>query len=468
MKARDFWVAAFLLGLFVPPLLRLLSPERQGLGQELVTISGLVATSLVVSAVVLPARLRSLTRAFGIEAVLANHRIMGLAAAVAALAHLAAVVLNDPRYVALALPLTKFTQPYAALAPVPLLDPMLTPPVRAMAAIVATGAMVVLVWWAARRQRDRHGGYEVWRRWHMILTAVALVGIALHVLLIAHLVPTWPLYRWMLGDPIGLTTTWGAIAQDPAGPAFLAVLAIVLVAVGVHRWVLRPLRRRSRFQVARVHRLNETASTFVLRREDGAHIESLKFRPGQFAWLRLRRGPFTEEHPFTISSAAQENSIEFTIRHSGDWTTGPLRQVHTGDFVWLDGPHGDFTPTEETTGMVLIAGGVGITPGLSILRTAANDGDNRAIRLLLADRPGEGLFLPELEQLAAALQLEIHELGRDAITAERLAELLPPGLLRAQQDYYVCGPPSLVQDVVAALGGLDVPAHRVHTEQFHS
>lgn len=459
MKARDFWVAAFLVGLFAPVALRLLTIERQPLGQELVTLSGLLATSLLVSTVVLPARLRSITRAFGIESVLGNHRTMGTATAVSILAHVALVVLNDPRYVSLVLPFLTFTQPASTVRAAPLLNPLLLPPVRAMAGMTAAIAVTVLVAWALHRR----GRYERWRYWHMGLTAVVLAGTAVHILLIGHLIPSNALYHWLVGDPIGLEMTRAALAWDPAAPLYLTLLGLVLVAVGVNRWLIQPLRRRARYRVARVHAVSDSVSTIVLRREGGT--DPLEFEPGQFAWLRLQQGPFTEEHPFTISSAAQDgHDLEFTIRHSGDWTSG-IEKLGTGDFVWLDGPHGAFTPNEETTGLVLIAAGVGITPAMSILRTAARDRDRRSYRLILI---GDPLFTRELDELSHSLYLDVIQMGRGQLTADRLAPMLPPGVLRAEHDYYICGPPLLVQDAVAALEALGVPDERVHTEQFNS
>jgi predicted ferric reductase len=462
MKARDLWVAAFLIALFGPVALRLVTIERQGLGQELVTTSGLIATGLLVSTVILPARLKSVTRAFGIEAVLANHRAMGSASALAIMAHLVFVVLNDPRYVALALPFLRFVQPDYTIAPPPLLNPLITPPVRAMAGMAALIAAVVLVAWAARRG----GPYERWRNWHMALTVVILAGTALHILLIGHLVPTNALWHWLLGDPIGAEMTRAALAWDALAPVYLALLTLALTLVGINRWLLRPLRSAARYRVARVQHIDATVSTIVLRREGGDHTEPLQFSPGQFAWLRLQQGPLSEEHPFTISSAAQDgHDLEFTIRRSGDWTSN-IDKLGTGDFVWVDGPHGAFTPRDDTTGIVLIAAGVGITPAMSMLRTAYGAQDNRPMRVILLDRPGHGLFRQELHQLRDELALELHELGRVRLTAEVLEPLLPPGLLRGQHDYYICGPPLLVEHATEALVELDVPDDRVHTERF--
>lgn len=78
MTACDAWTAAFLVAIFAPVVVRLFASERQSLGADLVTITGLLATSLLVCTLVLPSRLRSLTRAFGIETVMRSHRALGL------------------------------------------------------------------------------------------------------------------------------------------------------------------------------------------------------------------------------------------------------------------------------------------------------------------------------------------------------------------------------------------------------
>src|SRR5207244_589503 len=104
-------------------------------------------------------------------------------------------------------------------------------------------------------------------------------------------------------------------------------------------------------------------------------------------WLRLRRGVVgTEEHPFTIASSANVTGrLELTVRDSGDFSA-VLACLHTGSKVWLDGPHGSFTAdvAPDGDGLVLLAGGVGITPMMSMLRTLAERSDTRTHRLVVA------------------------------------------------------------------------------------
>src|SRR5207302_10053039 len=91
-----------------------------------------------------------------------------------------------------------------------------------------------------------------------------------------------------------------------------------------------------------------------------------------------------EEPPFTIAFCAHLGLLtEFTIRRSGDFTS-QLRLLRPGSPVWVDGPHGAFTlDLQRTTGLVMIAGGVGITPMMSMLRTLAHRRDRRPHRLLV-------------------------------------------------------------------------------------
>lgn len=452
-RARDAWMAALLFALFAPPVLRVFISERQGLGQELVTLTGLLATSLLACTVVLPSRLRSLTREFGIETVLRSHRLLGLSTVLMVLVHLAAVIVKDPRGVALMIPFVNPRATHETVAALPLLEPFLSPPGRAMAGMAATFCLVALGMVASRRI----GRYEVWRNWHVGLAAIALITSFMHILLIGHLIPTTAVISVLFGDPLGWPLLRAALV-DPLGASYLALLGLAVVAVGVRRWMALP--RKNRYRVVTLQRLSSSVSKLVLR---PVHGEGVQFQPGQFAWLRLAPDRLAEEHPFTVSSAEQDRpNIEFTIRHLGDFT-GQLRRLGEGDQVWIDGPHGGFTPDlRARTGLVLIAGGVGIAPMRAILRAAADRGQRRAIRLLLASATPYQAELAGLE-----LDLQIHELDGAPVTPELLAGKLPGRFVRNRLDYYVCGPPTLVGDTMSALGALEIPRSHIHTEQFN-
>ncbi|MGH3612658.1 MAG: ferredoxin reductase family protein [Pseudonocardia sp.] len=432
---RRAWLGAFGAVLVVPVLLRLATTPAEPMWTQLSVVTGLLALSALVCAAVLPSRLRSLTRAFGIETVLEVHRFLGSAVAVLVLAHLACVVAADPAQVAL---LHLGGAGPAAQA--------------GTGATVALGALVAL---AVLRSRSR-GTYEVWRLLHLAL-GIAVLGLsARHV--------------WLLDD----------LVRDAGMYAVFALLAGLLLSVLGYRWVWRSLLDPStEFVVREVRAETASVSTLVLQPRRARHGSDATwdFVPGQFAWLRLRRSATAEEHPFTIASSAHlDRHVEFTIRHSGDFTQ-TLRGLRSGNPVWVDGPHGAFTLDDAGTGVVMIAGGIGVTPMMSMLRTAAHRRDRRPYLLVVvAGCRDELLFRGELAALRRQLDLEVTEVlrrptpGWSGHTGEIGVGLLTAVLAGQERhhdlDYYICGPPTLIIDALDALDVLAVPADRVHTEQF--
>ncbi|HET6257934.1 ferric reductase-like transmembrane domain-containing protein [Pseudonocardia sp.] len=431
---RAAWLSAFGLIVGAPSLAWLTIAPVEPLWDHLSVVTGLLALSALVCAAVLPSRLRSLNRAFGIESVIDVHRFLGIVAAALVFVHLACVIAADPANVAL-------------------LD-FETAPKRAQAATGATVALAVLAVLAVLRGRTRLT-YELWRWLHVVLAVIVLVLSALHVWWLDHLV-----------------------AEPTLGTLFGLLAALVVGTFG-YRWAWRPMFDAStEFLVREVRRENATVSTLVLepRRRHG-RVNTWAFAPGQFAWIRLDRSVTAEEHPFTIASSAHLDTTEFTIRHAGDFTRA-LRRLPPGAPVWVDGPHGAFTnDVGAGAGFVMIAGGVGVTPMMSMLRTAAHRGDPRPYRLVVvAGSPEDLLFRDELAELRFQIDLVVTEVLRRPLdgwyghTGDINAGLLSMVLADAghldEVDYFICGPSSLVTDVLSALDVLGVAPARVHTEQF--
>ncbi len=434
--ARLVWGGAFVALLIVPLVLAVNAGQDGGFTLEISLVLGLVAGSALVAAIVVVSRLRSLTGSLGIEAIHGVHRYLGLLVVVLVLAHLAAVVVADPRNLGL-------------------LDIVHAPP-RAKAATVATLAFCLLALTAVARRRLRMS-YRFWRYAHIGLAAAAVGGSALHVLWLRHLV------------------------QDTGMAAWFAAMTGALAVVLVVRWALRPLLSGRRgFRVRDIRTEGGGVSTIVLQpiglRRFGR--EPLVFAPGQFAWLRLRRWALATDHPFTIASGTRpDGTVEFTVRHVGDWTR-MLGKLRRGTRVFLDGPHGSFTVDYiNATGLVLLAGGVGITPMMSMLRTLADRGDRRPHRLILSARDqSDLLFLDELDVLRRRMDLAVFPTltrpdpgwpgATGRVNADFLEEVLPGEFRRNQLDYFICGSNPFVTGVMDALDELDIPQQRVHTEQF--
>jgi predicted ferric reductase len=392
--------------------------------------TALMALSLLVVVLVLPARMRSLLSSFGIEWVLTNHRFIASIAVLLVILHLLLVFPGDPRGLAI-LDLHRATRPV-------------------WAASVSTVALLALVGLALRRNR-RRARYEGWRMIHVGLAVVVVVAAGLHVWWLQNLVDEAPMRAWFVA------------------------LALGAIAVTVRRWVWLPLRARNRaYVVDAVRPTSGDAVTVALR---ALGHRGMPFRAGQFAWLKIGSSPFVfEEHPFTIASTATHpHRIEFTIKALGDFSE-LLIGLRPGRRVYLDGPYGGFTIEGLTSaGFVFIAGGIGITPMLSMLRTLADRGDHRSHHLLVAARTANDLHArAEVQALQSKLDLTVTEIlaapppgwtGESGRIDEALLDRRLPRRSR-HHEYFICGPPAMVIAVSQLLRQRGIRAQRIHTEQF--
>jgi len=438
---KILWSATFLALVIVPLVL---APgaggERRpwskgGIWVELCLTSGLLGLSTLAATLVLPSRVKSLTLAFGIEQILRSHRWLGTVTTILVVAHIGFIVVDKPLNVLL-------------------LSPGDTGANRARAGLIATVAMVLLCWLSFRRKKIGTR-YDVWRWVHAMLAVAALVGTYLHVYWLNHLM------------------------QNAAERTVFIVILVGIGAVMINRWVRRPIASlRQAYVVKEVRRETPTVNTVVLT-PSSPRQRPMKYRPGQFAWIRLDSpfGPL-QGNPFSLSSGTDSpGDLEFGIREAGDFTSA-IGTLTPGRKVYVDGPYGDFN-SDYAGGerLLLIAGGVGMSPMMSILRSHAHRGDPRPHLLVASARTADELmFTDELTELTTVMDLEFIPVvsqppsGWTEVTGrvdeELIAEILDTyDLYNAQ--VFICGPPQMMEDVSEALINHRVPAGHIHTEQFN-
>jgi predicted ferric reductase len=233
---------------------------------------------------------------------------------------------------------------------------------------------------------------------------------------------------------------------------------------------------RRPYRVADVRQ--ERGDAWTLAMQPDGH-RGFRFNPGQFGWLTVWESPFkVTQHPFSFSSsaAATDGRVEMTIKNLGDFTS-TIQTVPVGKRVYVDGPYGAFTIDDNTADMyVCIAGGVGITPMVSMIRTLADRGDRRPVVLLYGSKDWESItFREELEALRERLNLTlVHVLEQPPsgwtgekgfINAEVLKRHLPPPY--ANHEYFICGPGVMMDAIEKTLGELDVPLWKYHSERYN-
>jgi predicted ferric reductase len=199
----------------------------------------------------------------------------------------------------------------------------------------------------------------------------------------------------------------------------------------------------------------------------GRHVAELRAQPGQFfRWRFLTAGSWKTAHPFSLSAPPVGNRLRLTVKALGDGSSR-LQRVPVGTRLIAEGPYGAMTAGRRTRrDVLLIAGGVGITPMRALFETMpVTPGQDLMLLYRAADR-GQLVFREELDALAARRQARvIYLLGRDRdlLSARSLTRLVP-GLVN--RDVYLCGPPGLSIAVRESLHEAGLHPAQVHEERF--
>lgn len=201
---------------------------------------------------------------------------------------------------------------------------------------------------------------------------------------------------------------------------------------------------------------------------------------GQHLDLRLTAPDgYQAQRSYSIASAPGGDNVEITVERVEDGEVSPflLGEVVVGDTLELRGPIGGYFTWEVGEGgpLLLIAGGSGVAPLMSILRHRVQARDDTPVRLLYSARSYEGLlYREELDGMA--------QTSDDFALTYTLTREQPPGWtgdrrridramieasgFSAETRAFVCGPTPLVEQVAADLVALGYPEARIKTERF--
>ena len=242
-------------------------------------------------------------------------------------------------------------------------------------------------------------------------------------------------------------------------------------------WIkTRPIRNRRR---------SYTVSTIESVGEDAICLEIFSntkqmpiYMPGQFSFFTFFSTQISrEEHPFSLTSTPSRTScFQFVVRTTGDWTS-KLKKLQPGDRVLMNGPFGLFSHLlfTEINEIIMIAGGIGITPMLSMLRYMADCKDQRKITLIWSNQTRKHIiFLHEFQNLTAQLNgLRIfHVLTRDSKFSGDKGRLDQPKLKKFLSDcsrssaIFICGPNRMMKEIHHCLVSLQFPRRLICMERF--
>jgi len=240
------------------------------------------------------------------------------------------------------------------------------------------------------------------------------------------------------------------------------------------------------FRVTSVQDESEVIRSFTFEPAD--NLPASAFEPGQFLTLRTQpEGSEPLVRTYTVSSAPGDAGYRISVKREPDGAMS--NHLHdalkAGDLVDIKAPKGQFfLNAAETRPAVLIAGGVGITPMMSMVRHVLNEGARtrhtrsltvfhsartvaqRAFHgaLRLAEETSDG----KIRYVSAITRPERKtEVGADYDVAGQLSsDLLRDRLALDDYDYFLCGPPPFMQAVYDMLRDLGARDDRIFAESF--
>ena len=427
------WISIYIFFAAFPLLVLLLgqTPKGGGFWWDFSMGLGFAGLSMMGLQFVLTARFRRATAPFGIDIIYYFHRWAAIGAVALVLIH---YLILRVRYVDALGPANPASAPWYMSA-------------GRLALLLFLVLIISSVW-----RKQLRIEYDRWRIWHGVFAVFAVILAIAHIQGVGHYTRApWKQATWI---------------------AFSALWILVL---GYIRFIKPWSLLKKPYRVASVLEERGNSWTVTIEPEKGA---ALSFLPGQFAWLTLGSSPFrAKEHPFSFSGSAENGrSLQFSIKELGDFTR-TIRHIQPGTIAYVDGPHGVFTPDyyPDAPGFGMIAGGVGIAPIMSILRTLADRGETRPVFLVFGNSNWDRvLFREELELLKSRLNLKLVHVLQDPppgwdgetgmLTRAILQKVISPDARSFV--YFMCGPKGMTDLAHRALRELGIPMRRIHSEHF--
>ena len=249
----------------------------------------------------------------------------------------------------------------------------------------------------------------------------------------------------------------------------LLVAFVVVGAIGVLAYAYRELFARFvipvyDYTVASVRRLTDSTLEVALE-----PVRSpLTFVAGQFVFLACGGRAAWQRHPFTVSSAPSADRLEVSIKAVGDYTRDLYDKLQPGTPAKVAGPFGGFDYRPGGRRQLWVAGGIGITPFMSWIRSLNGSFDRDVDLYYSVANRADAVYLDELEAAVRAhpsLKVHVVDSSRDGLLDARAVAKGSPGTAEAW--VYMCGPPGMMRALDKGFRKLGIPPDHIRWEQFN-
>jgi predicted ferric reductase len=280
-------------------------------------------------------------------------------------------------------------------------------------------------------------------------------------------------HTWM-GVPFILSSVHGAFAvSDIQRFEPLRFWMLLWVLLGTLCWIYRTFFYRTygpRYDYVVDRVVDRGSSVYDLFLQPTT--VRMNYEPGKFAFISAKDHPEipAEHHPFSIASSPVKRELRFSFRAVGDYTR-MLRKIRKGEQVEVYGPFGQFTLHRlgYHRQLILVAGGIGVTPFLSMLAFETTNDEDRRMWLFYAVRAANDAVYDET--IAQQVAIAGAKIEYVKWVSEEQGTITAKGILEkagALEDYAVllCGPPAMMKALKLQFLALGLPRHRIIFEDF--
>ena len=242
-------------------------------------------------------------------------------------------------------------------------------------------------------------------------------------------------------------------------------------------------RGQKAFVVTKKEAESSLITSFYLKPADGTEVPS--FRAGQYVAVSVQMPNESHLHTrnYSLSGCSTQKTLRISVKKEvgnpqGIVSTYLHEQIGVGDTLLLGIPAGEFVLQATQKPIVLIAGGVGITPLMSMFMELFHQSDNEVLFIQCAKNSSVHAFKEMSQKLAAQKpSLQVISMYDEPLSADvadgiqQFSGLLTLDILKEKlssldADYYFCGPTGFMKSVQQLLLSADIPSEQLHYEFF--
>ncbi|MFA5937217.1 MAG: ferric reductase-like transmembrane domain-containing protein [Candidatus Paceibacterota bacterium] len=263
------------------------------------------------------------------------------------------------------------------------------------------------------------------------------------------------------------------ISSDVSNSVVLKYYMLALVILGAcsyfYRTILKFYKKREfRYKLKEVKKINRNIVELKLLPLG----EKIKFLPGQFVFLRFENeGILSESHPFSITSSSNSEELYLGIKALGDYTS-MVYLLEPGVICKIEGPFGAFSYLKaKSKKQIWVAGGIGITPFLSMARQVNKNIVNNDYQIDLyysVSNPTEVVFMDEFTQIS----MENNNFKFYPYFSEKNNHISADFIYKKSEnmqntEIFICGPSKLMKNLKKQFINLGINSNKIHSEEFN-